>query len=149
MLILALFPCLANGISVGRFVDLALARSLGAVKELEATCRFKLDDCAGTRRDFMAACSNALAASVACQVTDGCFSLHFVISADFNIRQWVAEVACPCATQHIWPACWVDTSEKSSSSSSKAGQDILDIYGEDLGVVPPNLILALGAARDR
>ena len=44
-------PCLAEGIAAGRFVDLALAHSLSAGKELDATCRIKLDDCAETRRD--------------------------------------------------------------------------------------------------
>ena len=34
-------PCLAKGISAGRFVDLALAHALGAEKERDATCRFK------------------------------------------------------------------------------------------------------------
>ena len=117
-------PCLAKEIASARFIDFAFAHSFGAGKELEATCRFRLDDCAGTRRDFVVACPNVLASSVACQVTDRWFSPHFSILTEFNVRQWVAEVACPCASQPIWPACWVDTPDKSSSSSSTVVQNI-------------------------
>ena len=106
-------PCLAKGTSSGRFVDLALAHSLGASKEPDAACSFEMDDCAGTRRDFVVACPNALAASADRQVTGRWFSLHFSIFAVFNIRQWGAGVACPCASQPIWPACWEDTADRS------------------------------------
>ena len=67
-------PCVAKGISSGRFVDLALAHSVGAGKEPDAICRFKLDECAGSRRDCVVACPIALAASTACWVTDRWFS---------------------------------------------------------------------------
>ena len=43
----------------------------------------------------------------------------------------------------------VDTPDKSASSASKAVQDICDIYGEELGAVPPDLILALRSAFDK
>ena len=45
----AVIPCLANCISAGRFVDLALAYSMGAGRKLDATCFFWLDECAGSR----------------------------------------------------------------------------------------------------
>ena len=45
--------CLAKGIASGRFIDLALAYFLGAGKEPDATCRFKLDEGAGITRDFV------------------------------------------------------------------------------------------------
>ena len=45
----AVIPCLAKGISAGRFVDLALAYSLGAGRKPDATCKFRLDECAGSR----------------------------------------------------------------------------------------------------
>ena len=67
---LAVIPCLAKAISEGRFVDLALAYSLGERERPAATCKFKLDECSGTRRDFILGCSNAVAASIACRVTD-------------------------------------------------------------------------------
>ena len=89
--------------SAGKFVDLALAHSLGAGKGPDATCRVRLDEGSGTRRDFMVACPNALAASVACQVTERWLSPHFSVWADFGVRQWVAAVSCPCATQPLWP----------------------------------------------
>ena len=59
-------PCLAKGVSAGRFVDRALSYSVGAGKEPDVTCKFKLDECAGSRRDFVVACPSALAASAAC-----------------------------------------------------------------------------------
>ena len=49
----AVIPCLAKAISAGRFVDLALAYSLGEVKRPAATCKFKLEDCVVSRRDFI------------------------------------------------------------------------------------------------
>ena len=60
----AVIPCLAKGISTGRVVDLALAHSMGGRKP-DATCKFGLDECAGSRRDFIVGCSNALAAATA------------------------------------------------------------------------------------
>ena len=97
-------PCLAKGISAGRFVGLALAYSVGAGKKPNATLKFKLDECAGTRRDFVVACPNALAASSACWVTDRWFSPQFSLVAEFRIHQWTAEVSCPRVTQPVW-AC--------------------------------------------
>ena len=66
-------PSLAKGISSGKFVD----------------------ECAGSRRDFMVGCPNALTASAACGVTDRLFTPHFSIVADFCIGRWTAEVATP------------------------------------------------------
>ena len=43
---------------------------LGQEGSTDATCKFKLDECGGSRRDFMVGCPNALAASSACRVTD-------------------------------------------------------------------------------
>ena len=59
----ALFPCLAKGISAGKFVDLALAFSRGAGTAPVATCRFNLEGGAGTRRASLVGCPDALAAS--------------------------------------------------------------------------------------
>ena len=49
----AVIPCLGQG-----FVDLALAYSLGAGREPDATCKFRLDGCVGSRSDFFVGCSN-------------------------------------------------------------------------------------------
>ena len=48
----AVIPCLAKGISAGRYVDLALAYSLGAGLSPDATCRFSRENGTGSRRDF-------------------------------------------------------------------------------------------------
>ena len=55
-------PCLAEGNAAGRFKDLGLVHSVGSGTKPDATCRFKLDGSVGTRRDFIIACPNALAA---------------------------------------------------------------------------------------
>ena len=130
-------PCLAKGISCGQIVDLALAYSLGAGRKQDDTCKFKLDECGGSRRDLKIGCRNALTASTACRVTDRWFSPHFSVS------RWTAEVSCPVPSQPVWPACWIDTRDRSSSSSTRAVQDAWDIFWEELGVVPPDLILTL------
>ena len=49
----AVIPCLAKGIPAGRFVDLALAYSLGACSKPDATCNFRLDEFAGSCGDFI------------------------------------------------------------------------------------------------
>ena len=56
----AVVPCLTEGISAGWFVDLALASSLGAGRKPDATCKFRRDECAGSRRDFTGGCASAL-----------------------------------------------------------------------------------------
>ena len=62
----------------GRFVDLALAYSLGEGKRPAATCKFKLDECSGTRRDFILGCPDAVTASIACMVTDRWFGFPLI-----------------------------------------------------------------------
>ena len=148
MLIL-LIPCLAKGISAGRFVDLALVYSLGAGKKPDATCRCRLDDCAGSRRDFVLGCSDALAAPTVCKVTDRWFPPHFSVFASFGIDGWSAEVSCPIVSQPLWLACWTDTPDRSSSSVCRVVQDAWDVYWDELGVVPPDVVLALRDAVSR
>ena len=87
----AVLPCLAKGISAGWFVGLALAYSRGAGIAPDATCRFKREGGAGSRRDFIVGCFNALAASDACFVTDRWFTPHFSVVARFNIEGWSAD----------------------------------------------------------
>ena len=60
-----------------------------------------------------------------------------------------ADVACPVASQSIWPACWLDTLDRSSSSSTRVVQDIWDVYRKELGVVPEDVVLALRDAVSR
>ena len=91
----AVIPCLAKGISAGRYVDLALACSLGAGLNPDATCRFSREEGTGSRHDFFVGCPNALASSQGCFVTDSWFTPHFSVLARFLFGAWMADVACP------------------------------------------------------
>ena len=77
----AVKPCLAKGMSAGRFVDLALTHSLNAGSTPGITCTFNRDDGSGSRRDFLVGCPGVLAASQACHVTDRWFTPHFSVLA--------------------------------------------------------------------
>ena len=145
----AVFPCLAKGISAGRFVDLALAYFRGAGLTPDVTCRFSREDGTGSRRDFFVGCPNDLAASDACFVTDRWFTPHFSVVARFCIDAWIANVACPVVCQLDWPACWLDTPDESSSSATRVVQDVWDVYRDELGVVPPEVVVALRDAVSR
>ena len=145
----AVIPCLVKGISAGRYVDLALAYSQGAGLAPDVTCRFSREEGTGSRRDFFVGCPGALAASQACFVTDRWFTPHFSVLARFRVDAWMADVACPVACQPIWPACWLDTPDRSSSSSTRMIQDVWDVYREELGVVPEDVVLALRDAVSR
>ena len=111
----AVIRCLAKGISAGRYVDLAFAYSLGAGLAPDATCRFSWEGAAGSREDFFVGCPGALAASQACYVADRWFTPHFSVLARFRAGAWMADVACPVVCQPLWPACWLDTPDRSSS----------------------------------
>ena len=145
----AVIPCLAKGISAGRYVDLALAYSLGAGLAPDVTCRFNREDGTGTRRDFFVGCPGALAASQACYVTDRWFTPHFSVLARFRVDAWMADVACPTVCQPIWPACWLDTPDRSSSSSTRVFRMSGIFYREELGVVPDDVVFALRDAVSR
>ena len=90
----AVIPCLAKGISAGKFVDLALAYSRGDGVAPDATCKFSREGGAGSRGDFIVGFPNALAACDACFVTDRWFTPHFSVLACFRIDAWMADVAC-------------------------------------------------------
>ena len=124
----AVIPWLAKGISAVRLVDLALAFSRGADTALDAIYRFSVDGGAGSRRDFLVGCSNALAASDACFVTDRWFTLRFSVFVRFRIDAWMDDVACLKVCQPVWPACWLDTLDRSSSSTTRVVQDVWDVY---------------------
>ena len=146
---LAVIPCLAKGISAGRYVDLALAHSLGAGLRPDATCRFSWEEGTGSRRDFFIGCPNALAASRACYVADRWFTPHLSVLARFRIDAWMADVACPVVCQPIWPACWLGTPDRFSSSSTRVVQDVWDVYRKELETVPDEVVLALRDAASR
>ena len=143
--------CLAKGISAGRYVDLALAYSRGAGVAGVATdsiCKFSREGGAGSRRDFLVGCPGALAASDVCFVTDRWFTPHFSVLACFRIDAWLADDACPEVCQPVWPACWLDTPDR-SSSAARVVQDVWDVYREELAVVPAEVVLALRDAVSR
>ena len=140
----AVIPCLAKGISAGRFVDLALAFSRGAGIAPDATCRFSREGGAGSRRDFLVGCPNALAASDACFVTDRWFTPHFSAFARFRIDAWLADVACPMVCQPIWLACWLGTPDRSSSSAAHVVQVSGMFIGMNFGWFQLRLYLLLG-----
>ena len=123
----AVIPCLAKGISTGRFVDLALAYSILANLGLMSVLDLG---------DFIVGCSTA------CRVTDGWFHSSFFLS----IGRWTADVACPEVCQPIWPACWIHTPNGSSSSVARTLQDAWDI---ELGLVLPDVVLVLRDAVSR
>ena len=145
----AVIPCLAKGMSAGRYIDLALAHSLGAGLTPDITCTFNRNDGPGSRLDFFVECPGALAASQACYVTDWWFTPHFSVFARFRIGAWMADVACPVACQPIWPVCWLYTPDRSSSSSSRIVLDVWDVYRDELGMVPEEVVLALWGAVSR
>ena len=150
MLTLLLFPCLAKGISVDKFVDLALAYSLGA--GVETGCLLVSSN---GRMVFVrvglsiVCCPNALAASDACFVFDWWFTPHFSVVARFRLVAWSGVVACPEVYQPVWHACWLDTPDGSSSSPARVVQDVWDVYRDELGMVPAEVVLALRDAVSR
>ena len=128
---------------------MALAFSLGAGPAPDVTCRFSREDGTGSRRDFFVGCPGALAASHACCVTDRWFTPHFSALARFRTGAWMADVACPVVCQPVWPACWLDTPDRSSSSPTRVVQDVWDIYRDVFDAVPDEVVLALGDAASR
>ena len=128
---------------------MALSYSTGAGLAPDTACWSSREGGTGSRRDFFVACPGALAASHACYVTDRWFTPHFSVVARFRIGAWMADVACPIACQPIWPACWLDAPDRSSSSSISAVQDVWDIYRDVLGTVPEEVVLALRGAVSR
>ena len=132
----AVIPCIAKGISAGRYVDFAIAYSQGAGLAPHVTCRFNWEEGTGSRRDFFVGCPGASSCvSDACFVTDRWFVPHFSVLARFRIDAWMADVACPIVCQPVWPVCWLDTPDRSSSSATRVVQDVWEVCRDELGVV--------------
>ena len=110
---------------------------------------FSLMSVVGLVGDVMVGCPYALAASSACRVTDRWISPHFSVVAEFCMSRWTVETACPAPSQPVWPAYWIDTPNRSSFSASRTAQDAWDIYREELGLLPPDLVLPLRDEYDR
>ena len=65
----------------------------------------------------------------------------FTVLASFSIDGWSADIACPKVCQRVWPAYWIDTLDRSSSSVARVVQDAWDVYRDELGVVPQEVVL--------
>ena len=143
MLILLLFPVLPRVFLLEGMWIWLLPILWEAGLTPDATCRFNREEGTGSRRDFFVGCPNVLAASDACYVTDRWFTPHFSVLARFRIGAWMADVACPVVCQPVWPACWLDTPGRSSSSSTRVVQDVWDVYRDELEVVPEEVVRAL------
>ena len=94
----AVIPCLAEGISAGKVVDLALAYSLGTGVQPYATCKFNRVALVRVG-DFFVSCPNALAASDACFVTDKWSTPHFSVVTFALMRGWLILLVRRCASR--------------------------------------------------
>ena len=50
--------------------------------------------------------------------------------------------------QPLRPVCCIDAPDRSSSSVSRAVEDAWDVYGDELAVVSPDVVLALKTSVD-
>ena len=145
----AVVPCLAKGISAGKFVDLALAYSLG----LE-----------GSRTQFASSSVRIiwvlggillsvvlmrwLRLMLALALTGGSLLISQCLLA-LILMGGRPDIACPQVCQPVWPACRIDTPDRSSSSVARVVQDAWDAYRDELAAVPPDVVLALRDAASR
>ena len=97
-----------------------------------------LDEGKDTRRDFALACTIAMSATTACSVLpDRWFPPpHFRVHTDFSVTSWDATVEIARVHPPIWPACWVQCSDRSRRTSSEAVQNIWDVRIQELSSVP-------------
>ena len=126
----ALIPCLAKAISAGRFVDLALERGSGLLL-LASSSLMSVQGLVGILSWVVL--MRLLLPLLAGSLIGGFFHFFF----------------CPVVFLPWWPACWIDTLDRSASSVSRAVQDAWDVYREDLGVVPLEVVDALRDAVSR
>ena len=100
-----------------------------------STSQFQLDEDKGSRGDFLLACPIALAAATACSVLpDRWFTPHFAVSAELSLSAWDATVDRARTHSPLWPACWLQCPDRSSSSTSQEVQNICDVYIREVGV---------------
>ena len=112
--------------------------------------RFSREEGTGSRRDFFVRCPNALAASSLLVMSlIGGLLLTFQFLLAFVLMPGWLTFACPIACQPLWPACWLDTLDRSSSSSTRDVQDVWDVFRDEFEVVPDDVVLALRDAASR
>ena len=104
---------------------------------LHLLVNFSLMRIKGSRRDFLLVCPVALAAVSACYVSpDRWFTPHFSVCAEFSLSSWDAIVDRARTHSPLWPACWLQSPDRSRSSTSPEVRDIWDVYIREVGFVP-------------
>ena len=61
-------------------------------------------------------------------LSDRWFTLHFAVYAEFALSFWDAVVERARVHSPLWPACWLDCSDRSRSSPTSVVRDIWDVY---------------------
>ena len=95
---------------------LALAISLGADGK---PCKFRREDCLGFRRDFIVSCPTACFCHY--KVVHSIIFQYLPVSVLVGGRPILLALRWVC--QLVWPACWIDTPDMSSSSGARVVQD--------------------------
>ena len=135
----AVIPCLVKAISGGRFVDLALAYSLGEGKRPAATWKFKLGERSGTRGDLILGCPNAIAVSTACMVTDRWFLLIFLCLPPLVLMVGLLRFPAP-----LFPSLCGPPAGPTLLVGSRAVQDAWDVLEMNLVLYLLTLCLLCG-----
>ena len=87
------------------------------------------------RRDFLLECPIALADASACYVSpDRWFTPHFAVYADFSLSAWDATVERARTHSPLWPACWLNSPDRSRSSQSHEVRNIWVFYMREVGL---------------
>ena len=138
----AVIPCLAKGMSAGRYVDLALAHSLGAGSIPDITCAFNRVDGSGSRGDSLLAVPMPLLLPRRAMLQiGGLLSTFLFLHAFVLMRGWLMSLARLLVGLSGLLAGWILLID--SSSSSRVVQDVWDVYRDVLGVVPDEVVRSL------
>ena len=117
----------------GQWIDLERAFAFGRGVPPSSTCQFQLDEDEGSCKD----CPIAMAATTACRVLpDRWFIPHFAVNTEFSLSAWDATVDRARVFSPLWPACWLESPDRSRRSPSHAVQGIWDVYIQEVGFVP-------------
>ena len=61
---------------------------------------------------------------------------HFSVCAEFSLSSWDAIVDRARTHSPLWPACWLQSPDRSRSSTSREVRDVWDVYIREVGFVP-------------
>ena len=140
-------PCLAKGISAGRWVDLEEAWALAAGLRPAVTCKKTWGSSGGHRRDFMVGCPRTVAAVSSCKVLgDRWVAPHLAVRTLFDCCRWTCSVTQVVQRTPLWPASWLPAVEKRRGSKSVEVQRVWDIYDERLQFMSCRDALSLESA---